>query len=63
VRASAGISATDADVDRFLDALRVIVSTPPAVAYQQDAPTGDYWVDHPAWDAGGRALGASCGRG
>ncbi len=63
VRASAGISATDDDVDRFLQALQSIVSTPPAVLYEQDAPTGDFWVDHPAWDAGGRSLGASCGRG
>ena len=44
VRASVSISTTEADVDRFLDALDRVISGPEApVRYQQDPTTGDYW--------------------
>jgi selenocysteine lyase/cysteine desulfurase len=66
VRASAGISTTTEDVDRFLDALRRIAAgDPPPVPYEQDPHTGDYWpqTGNPAWSSPGRHLGASCARG
>ena len=66
VRASCGLSTTEADVDRFLDAVAVIAGgDPPPVAYHQDQATGDYWPeDHDApWSTGDRSLGASCSRG
>lgn len=44
VRASASISTTDADVDRFLTAVRDLASGRPApVRYHQDPTTGDFW--------------------
>ena len=44
VRASVSISTTEADVDRFLDALDRVISGPEApVRYRQDPTTGDYW--------------------
>ncbi|MEO5838016.1 MAG: aminotransferase class V-fold PLP-dependent enzyme [Acidimicrobiales bacterium] len=66
VRASAGISTTPEEVDRFLDALRGIAAgAPPPVPYEQDPHTGDYWpqTGNPAWSSPGRHLGASCARG
>ena len=63
VRASVGISATDADVDRFVGALRSITESTPPVNYQQDQRTGDYSIDDPSSHLSGRALGASCARG
>ena len=45
VRASAGISTTPADVDRFLDALRTITRVAPAERYLLDPVTGDYWPE------------------
>jgi selenocysteine lyase/cysteine desulfurase len=65
VRASAGLSTTAADVDRFLDALASIVGSEPPVPYDQDAETGDFWprTDDPAWTGAARRLGASCARG
>jgi selenocysteine lyase/cysteine desulfurase len=63
VRASAGISATEADVDRFVTALAHVVSTPPPVVYRQDELTGDFWIDDPSWPSDDRSLGASCARG
>jgi selenocysteine lyase/cysteine desulfurase len=66
VRASAGISATVADVDRLCEAVAVIAEdSPPPVEYHQDATTGDYWPDGEAapWSSPGRDLGASCARG
>ena len=66
VRASAGLSTTGADVDRFLDAVaRIATGEPPPVPYDQDAHTGDYWprTGDPAWSTATRRLGASCARG
>jgi len=66
VRASAGISVTVAEVQRFLDAVAAVADgTPPPVTYRQDAATGDFWPDgdDAPWSTGDRALGASCSRG
>ncbi len=66
VRASAGLSTTPAEVDRFLAAMAVIAGPEaPPVAYHQDPVTGDYWPDADAapWSAGDRSLGAACSRG
>lgn len=66
VRASAGLSTTGADVDRFLDAVAHIASgEPPPVPYDQDPHTGDFWPhsDDPNWSNEDRRLGASCARG
>lgn len=64
VRASAGLATTPADVDRFLEALAVVVGDKPApVRYRQDPHTGDFSPDHPAWSSADRSLGASCARG
>lgn len=66
VRASACLSTTAAEIDRFLDAMRVIADgSPPPVAYAQDETTGDYWPEGEAapWSTGDRSLGASCSRG
>jgi selenocysteine lyase/cysteine desulfurase len=66
VRASAGLSTTVEDVDRFLDAVRGIAAgDPPPVPYDQDAHTGDYWprTTEPAWANTAHRLGASCARG
>lgn len=65
VRASAGLSTTAADVDRFLAALAEIVVGDPPVRYDQDEHTGDFWphTDDPDWSAAGRRLGSGCARG
>jgi hypothetical protein len=66
VRASAGLSTTPADIDRFLVAVAAIAAaTPPPVPYEQDEHTGDYWprTDDAAWSSASRRLGASCARG
>ena len=66
VRASASISTSSADVDRLLTAVATIAGgSPPAVVYQQDARTGDYWPEGTAagWTTADRTLGASCARG
>jgi selenocysteine lyase/cysteine desulfurase len=66
VRASAGISTTSGDIDRFLDAVgRIAGGEPPPVPYRQDPHTGDFWPDsdEPHWSAGSRRLGAPCARG
>ncbi|MEO8695564.1 MAG: aminotransferase class V-fold PLP-dependent enzyme [Acidimicrobiales bacterium] len=66
VRASAGLSTTEEEIDRFLEALRTIAADdPPPVHYEQDPHTGDYWpqTSNPAWSSAGRHLGASCARG
>jgi selenocysteine lyase/cysteine desulfurase len=66
VRASAGLSTTTADVDRFLAAVGEIAGGSPApVDYVQDDHTGDFWPagDAPGWTADDRTLGASCARG
>jgi selenocysteine lyase/cysteine desulfurase len=66
VRASAGLSTTGADVDRFIEGVAVIATGKPApVAYDQDPHTGDFWphtTDEP-WASEARRLGASCARG
>jgi selenocysteine lyase/cysteine desulfurase len=66
VRASAGISVTTAEIDRFLDAVGAIaLGGPPPVEYHQDAATGDFWPEGESapWSSGDRSLGAPCARG
>ena len=66
VRASAGISATLAEVDRLCKAVAVIADgSPPPVEYHQDSTTGDWWPEGQSapWSSPGRDLGASCARG
>ena len=68
VRASAGLSTTAADIDRFLAAVAGIASrSAPPVEYEQDPHTGDYWpaatVAGGDWSTAARTLGASCARG
>lgn len=66
VRASAGLSTTAADTDRFLDAVaRIANGAPSPVPYDQDPHTGDYWphTSDAAWSSASRRLGASCSRG
>lgn len=62
VRVSAGAATTEADLDRFLAALRTITSTPAPVRYVHDPLSGDYWpegFDRPDADL---ATVAGCGR-
>jgi selenocysteine lyase/cysteine desulfurase len=66
IRASAGLSTTDGDIDRLPAAVADIASgEPPPVAYRQDPHTGDFHVEDGVtrWPTGDRALGASCARG
>jgi selenocysteine lyase/cysteine desulfurase len=66
VRASAGLSTSSADIERFLAAVADIAGGRPApVPYVQDPSTGDYWPEGttPGWTADDRSLGASCARG
>jgi selenocysteine lyase/cysteine desulfurase len=65
VRASASLSTTASDIDRFLDALARVVAEPSPVPYDQDLHTGDYWpqTDDDAWSSAARRLGAPCARG
>ena len=66
VRASASLSTTQADIDRFVDAVRGIAAgDEPPVPYDQDEHTGDYWphTDEAGWSEASRRIGASCARG
>jgi selenocysteine lyase/cysteine desulfurase len=45
VRASAGISTTEADAERFLDALTTITRGEPSERYLMDPLSGDYWPE------------------
>jgi selenocysteine lyase/cysteine desulfurase len=70
VRASCGISSTEADVDALLDAVQRLAARSasgqaPPVPYLQDVGTGDYWPvsDQPGWQSHEREAGASCARG
>ena len=66
VRASAGLSTSLADIERFLAAVAEIAGgRPDPVPYVQDPSTGDYWPEGtvPGWTADDRSLGASCARG
>ena len=66
VRASAGISTTDEELDRLLAAVADIAGgAPPPVEYVQDPATGDYWPvsTAPGWAAEDRGIGGSCARG
>jgi len=66
VRASAGLSTSLTDIERFLAAVADIAGGRPApVPYLQDPSTGDYWPEGtvPGWTADDRSLGASCARG
>jgi selenocysteine lyase/cysteine desulfurase len=66
VRASAGLSTSTADIDRFIDAVAAIAAGGLApVGYDQDPHTGDFrphTTDEP-WASEARRLGASCARG
>lgn len=66
VRASAGLSTSEADVDRLVAAVSAIAAEPePPVPYEQDPATGDFWplVDVPGWSGPERGAGSSCARG
>jgi selenocysteine lyase/cysteine desulfurase len=66
VRASAGLSTTEADIDTLVAAVTAISGGgPPTVAYELDRHTGDYWprTTDRRWAEAGRRLGASCARG
>ncbi|MDA8309100.1 MAG: aminotransferase class V-fold PLP-dependent enzyme [Actinomycetota bacterium] len=66
VRASAGLGTTLDDVERFLDALRAVLSgAPPPVEYFQDSATGDFFpaTDDAAWWAPTRNASGGCARG
>ena len=66
VRASASISTTGADVDRFVEAVAAIAGGAPSpVEYDQDPHTGDFWprAGDERWSSGARRLGSSCARG
>ena len=66
VRASAGLSTSLADIERFLAAVADIAGgKPEPVPYVQDPSTGDYWPEGAVrgWTADDRSLGASCARG
>ena len=66
VRASAGLSTSEADVDRLVAAVSAIAADPtPPVPYEQDPATGDFWplVDVPGWSGSERGAGSSCARG
>jgi selenocysteine lyase/cysteine desulfurase len=65
VRASAGLSTSSDDVDRFVTAVADVASGRPApVDYHQDPGTGDFHLDPAAaWPDGYRAVGSSCARG
>lgn len=66
VRASAGLSTTAADIDRFLAAVaRIAAGEPAPVPYDQDEHTGDFWPRAASgpWSSADRSLGASCARG
>ncbi len=45
VRASAGISTTQSDVQRLLDAVTTVACTDPPVPFVADPITGDYWPE------------------
>jgi selenocysteine lyase/cysteine desulfurase len=66
VRASAGLSTSSADIDRFVAAVGVIAAGEESrFAYEQDPTSGDYWpvTDQPGWTADERGHGAPCARG
>ena len=66
VRASAGLSTTAADIDRFLAAVADIAGGDgPPVPYDQDPDTGDFWprTTEAAWSAADHRPGSSCARG
>jgi hypothetical protein len=70
VRASCGISSTEADVDALVDAVTAIATDArsgqaPPVPYVQDPRTGDFWPvsDAPGWRGHERENGTSCARG
>ena len=70
VRASCGISSTEADVDALVGAVSHIAADAaggrmPPVPYVQEVGTGDYWPvsDEAGWRGHERETGASCARG
>ena len=66
VRASAGLSTTAEDIDRFLAAIAALADgSKPAIPYDLDEHTGDYWphTSEDAWSTAARRLGAGCARG
>jgi selenocysteine lyase/cysteine desulfurase len=63
VRASAAISTTPADVDRFLDALRTVTRARPSERYLLDPLSGDYWPEGFPRPAAAVAPAKGCGPG
>lgn len=65
VRASAGLSTSLADINRFIAAVGIIASGASPLEYEQDAATGDYWPvsEQPGWTTEERAHGTPCARG
>ncbi len=70
VRASCGISSTEADIDALLAAVTVVAhdaaaGRPPPVPYEQDPRTGDFWpmTDRAGWSRHDRDSSMSCARG
>ena len=67
VRASCGISTSEADVDAMVEAVRAIADeaargVPPPVPYEQEPSTGDFWpvTDRSGWRPEERGAGAFC---
>ncbi|HTZ07651.1 MAG TPA: aminotransferase class V-fold PLP-dependent enzyme [Acidimicrobiales bacterium] len=70
VRASCGLSTTEADVDDLVEAVGVVAASvragdPPPVPYRQDPGTGDFWpvTDEPGWALHERESRNSCAQG
>jgi selenocysteine lyase/cysteine desulfurase len=63
VRASAGISTTQSDLERLFDATATIASSPPPVEYLHDPRSGDYWPANLVRPDAALAPAAGCQRG
>jgi selenocysteine lyase/cysteine desulfurase len=63
VRASAGLSTTLADIDRLVEAIEIVATSPSPVEYHQDPVSGDYSPDGFGALYGGPAAAGGCGRG
>ena len=66
IRASAGLSTSTDDIDRFLVAVgQIVAGGTPEFSYEQDPHTGDFWPtgELAGWTAEDRTFGASCARG
>jgi selenocysteine lyase/cysteine desulfurase len=63
VRASAGISTTTSDLERLLEAIKVVANSPPPVEYVVDPATGNYLPQGLARPAGAIGAATGCARG